>query len=193
MQKKLILASQSPYRKELLERLGVSFECISPNIDEDKAKDIEPDVFKLTQLLAKQKSKVIAAAHPGAVIIGSDQAIILDNIIYSKPGTIQNAVKQLESLSGKTHKLVTAVCISHMDKDIEFSHTTHLTMRKLSKDELLAYVERDMPLDCAGSYMIEKAGISLFEKVETTDFTSIIGLPLIELTTHLKSLGFSIP
>lgn len=189
----VILASGSPYRKELLNRLLNEFRCISPEIEEDDFKKPGRSPEAVAQVLARAKAETVAAAEPESIVIGSDQVADLNGRILGKPKTFENACEQLRQMSGNTHQLVTAVCLCFGDQRIEFSCITSLVMRSLNPEEIHRYVSKDMPLDCAGSYRIEAAGISLFERVETDDFTSIIGLPLIQLTSELRRLGVAIP
>lgn len=189
----VILASGSPYRRELLSRLISDFQCIAPNVDEEalKSSGLEPD--EIAQRLASAKAEAIAANHPDAIVIGSDQVADLNGQLLGKPHTVEQACLQLSLMSGGKHHLITAVCLCFQQQRIEFRCITTLWMRTLSAQEILRYVQRDQPLDCSGSYRIEAAGIGLFERMETEDFTSIIGLPLIQLTTELLQLGVSIP
>lgn len=189
----IILASTSKYRRELLQRLIPQFECQAPGVDEDAfhTSDVLPQL--LAGILATAKAEVVAASNPDAIVIGSDQLVDLDGEILGKPGTEDGAVKQLMNMSGRSHRLVTAVCVVSPDVRYDLVHITTLTMRSLSEAEIRRYVKRDQPLDCAGSYKIESLGISLFEHIETTDFTSIMGLPLIPLSRHLRSLGVAVP
>ncbi len=189
----VILASGSPYRKELLARLISDFRCISPSVDEDSVKDsgLSPD--QTAQKLARLKAETVAALHSDAIVIGSDQVADLNGQILGKPHTVERACQQLQRMSGVSHRLVTAFCLCFQQQRIEFSSITTLHMRSLTNEEIERYVVKDQPLDCAGSYRIEAAGIGLFEQIQTEDFTSIIGLPLIRLTTELRRLGVSIP
>lgn len=188
-----ILASGSRYRRELLGRILTDFECVIPDIDE---RDFEsrikaPD--ELARRLAFEKANIVHRQFSQAIVIGSDQLVDLDGAILGKPGTAEKAVEQLRQMSGRWHRLLTSVCLKTPDDAVEFTCETRLKMRTLSAAELHRYVARDAPLDCAGSYMIEKAGVALFEEIVTDDFTSIMGLPLIQLTTELRSLGIAVP
>ncbi len=190
--KKIILASESPYRRELLSRLGVAFKTSPAFIDEDSVKREITEVHQLTQTLARLKAQKVLQNFPDALVIGSDQALSLNRALFSKPGTPEKAIQQLKQMVGKTHQLVTAVCLASKENIIEFENTAQLTMRPLSSEEINRYVEEEKPLNCAGSYKIEGAGIKLFEKIEMDDFTSIVGLPLIQLTSYLRDLGYSL-
>lgn len=185
---RVILASTSQYRRELLSRILCSFETVDPEVDERPQQETIAEPARLASTLAQLKAESVARRHPHAVVIGSDQVACLDDRILGKPGNSENACSQLRLMSGQTHQLFTAVCVIAPDRTVEFSNTTHLTMRELTCEQILRYVERDQPVHCAGSYMIEAGGIALFSAVETTDFTAITGLPLIELSTTLLNL-----
>ncbi len=184
-----ILASGSHYRRELLGRILTSFECVVPDVDERVIQATMPAPDALVRRLAFEKASRVHRQFPQTLVIGSDQLVDLDGEILGKPETAENAVAQLQRMSGKWHRLLTAVCLITSDSTLEFTNETRLKMRILSTAELRYYVDRDKPLDCAGSYMIERAGIGLFEEIVTDDFTAIMGLPLIRLTSELRSLG----
>ncbi len=184
----LILASTSPYRKELLSRLKISFESISEQIDESPYKNQGSSPEEITRNLAKAKVEALLPEYKESIIIGSDQIVALNETIFDKSENIEKATNQLRKLRGQEHFLITSVYIYHPIKDsVLFSNTTTLKMRELSDNEILKYLKEDSPFDCAGSYKIESLGISLFENIKTSDFTSIIGLPLIELSKHLRN------
>jgi len=191
----LILASTSPYRRALLERLGLTFRCEAPGVDEEAIKRLFPDPIALAQRLALEKAAAIASRFPDAIVIGSDQLATIDGEILGKPATPEKAVAQLERLSGRTHELVTAVCVMRQAAGQLREHTdvTRLTMRSLDRDSLARYVALDRPTDCAGSYKIESAGVSLFANIETDDFTAITGLPLIATVRMLAEFGMQVP
>lgn len=191
----LILASTSRYRRALVQRLGVPFRCVAPGVDEDAVKREVADPIALAERLAAAKAEAVAATSPQAVVIGSDQLATIDGEVLGKPGTRDAAVAQLERLAGRTHELVTAVCVLRKTDGIVRTHTdrTRLTMRPLAREQLARYVGRDDPIDCAGSYKIESAGIALFERIETEDFTAITGLPLIALVRMLRDFGIDVP
>lgn len=190
----LILASTSVYRKALLERLGLTVECVAPGVDEAafKSKGLYPK--NLAEELATAKARAVAGRHPGRIVIGGDQLLAFQGEVLGKPGTFENAVTQLLRLSGQTHDLVTAMAIigpdgkAHVHTDI-----SRMTMRPLDRERIERYVRLDMPLDCAGSYKIESAGISLFETIDSVDHSAITGLPLIALTAILERLGVKVP
>ena len=189
----LILASTSPYRRALLERLGIPFRCVSPRVDEDawKGRGLAPR--ELAEALAEAKADSLRPHEPGATIIGSDQVAVVGDRVLSKPGTREAAVLQLSSMAGREHSLVTAMAVRHGDRLLRHTDVTVLRMRALGRDAIVRYVEADLPLDCAGSYKLESRGIALFEAIDTRDPTAITGLPLVALTTMLRDLGFRVP
>jgi septum formation protein len=189
----IVLASSSKYRRELLQRLVPEFRWQSPDVDEDSFlfSGVVPE--SLAAILAGAKAEAVAKNHPDAVVIGSDQLADLNGEILGKPGSRDAAIAQLTRMSGQSHRLITAVCVIAPESRFDLLHITTLTMRRLSREEIERYVDRDQPIDCAGSYKIECLGISLFDHIETTDFTSIMGLPLIPLGKHLRSLGIQVP
>ena len=189
----LILASESPYRKELLERLNLSFSCVPAHINEESVWEKSLSPLEVSIELAKMKALKVFTANKNSIIIGSDQVICQGQKIFGKPKTPDNAVAQLIELQKAPHELITSVCILSKDKEVTFSNKTTLTIRKdLTKNDFIKYIEKDVPLNCAGSYKVESMGIALFDSIETTDFTSIVGLPLIDLAKQLKQFNVSI-
>lgn len=191
----LVLASGSPYRRALLERLGVAFRVCPPPIDE-AALALELGRLhpaELTRRLAHAKAAAVAAIHPEATIIGSDQLASLDGRPLGKPGTPARAAEQLARLAGRDHELTTTLAVCHRGQWHQHTETTVMCMRGLSPEEIQRYLAADEPFDCAGSYKIEARGIALFERIDASDFTAITGLPLIALTTILRGLGYPIP
>jgi septum formation protein len=190
----LILASTSPYRRELLLRLGLPFSQVAHACDEERMKDPKLGARMLAQLLAREKALSIAALGADDYVLGSDQLVEVDGEILGKPGSAERAVAQLARLQGRAHRLVTAFAIVTPDGAIDEHVDVHtLHMRPLSRVELERYVAHDRPYDCAGSYKIESRGIALFERIEGSDFSAIMGLPLIALTTRLRRYGFELP
>ena len=189
----LILASTSRYRKALLERLGIPFDCVSPKVDESAFKAQIRDPDRLALELAKAKAHAISRDHPTAVIIGGDQVAACDGGIFDKPGTRQGAIQQLAKLAGKTHRLYTAIAVWREGEFETILDVAVLKMRALTSDEIERYVAADSPLDCAGGYKIESRGIALFEAIESADHTAIEGIPLIALATLLRRIGFQTP
>lgn len=190
--KEIILASGSVYRKELLKRLGIDFECIPSSVDESILKSQVKDPVTLAKELSVLKAKDIAKLHPDKIIIGSDQVCFFKDQILSKSGSKEKSFDILKTLSSHEHILATAYTIVYKDRVITKVNETKLKMKSLSDEMIKKYIELDDPIDCAGSYKLELHGISLFESIQTTDQTAIIGLPLIELGLDLESLGVSL-
>lgn len=184
--KKIVLASQSPYRKQLLQRLGVDFTTTHPLVDEDEVKENISNPVELVQELSKLKARSVSKLFHDHLIIGSDQLVSFESKILGKPLTKENAFEQLRAMSGKTHSLLTSVTLINEKDEYTFLNETKLTMKHLSDSFIQEYIEKDRPLDCAGSYKIERAGISLFDSIDCADFTAITGLPLIELSKYLQ-------
>ena len=189
MSRQLILASTSKYRAMLLNRLGLEFIQVAPEVDE-RSVDLPP--LELSVELARQKALAVLQKHPNAVVIGSDQVPALGNDILTKPGTVERAVEQLQRLSGKTHELITSVAVASSEGCTIHTDVHRLTVKPLSSSELLNYVQRDMPLDCAGAYKIEALGIALMERIEGDDFSAITGLPLIATVHMLNDAGITV-
>ncbi len=186
----LILASTSPYRQNLMLKLGVPFRAEKPLCDEDFFKAKIKDPVELATTLAREKARSLK--NDSLCIIGGDQVAALDQEIMGKPLTEAKAFSQLKKLNGKTHRLITAICVIHQGKEYDLLDTTELTMRSLTDREILSYIQRDHPLDCAASYKIEKSGIVLMEEIKCKDFSAIEGIPLIQLSSLLKSLGYEL-
>lgn len=190
----LVLASTSPYRRLLLERLRIAFACEAPGVDEDAVKRRGGAAAAIVTELARSKALAVAARRPGAIVIGSDQAACIDGTLLDKPGTAANAIAQLQQLASRTHELLTAVAIARPDgAPIEFVDRTTLSMRSLTTAEIARYVAAESPLDCAGSYKIESLGISLFDRIDCADQTAIMGLPLLRVCRELRRLGIALP
>jgi septum formation protein len=189
--KQLVLASTSAYRQELLRRLGLEFIALPPGVNEDQEKATGLAPQALAERLASLKAKALAG--PGRVVIGGDQLVNFNGKILGKPGHPDKAFEQLKSMSGKTHELVTAVSVWSEEQEIVFCDITRMTLRPLDDGEIRRYIQADRPLDCAGSYKIEKLGITLMARIETQDFTAIQGLPLMKLAEILRQKGFQSP
>jgi septum formation protein len=189
----LVLASTSPYRRALLERLGIAFRVEAPRCDEEALKEPAKPPTQLALYLAREKALSLLGQE-GAFILGSDQLVDFDGLTLGKPHTVAGAVAQLKQLRGRSHQLVTALALVCPNGEIEQHLDLHtLTMRDLSDAEIERYVARERPLDCAGSYKIEGAGIALFERIVGEDFTAITGLPLLKLSGLLRARGFEVP
>ena len=190
-EKKLILASTSVYRRELLERLRIPFEIISPKVDEAPLPG--EGTLNLALRLAKAKAAIVAKDHPDAWVIGSDQVADLCGAALGKPGNFERAMAQLQLMRGATVTFHTALCLMHGETETTLSIPTEVTFRKLSDEILEAYLHAEEPYDCAGSAKSEGLGISLLETIESDDPTALIGLPLIALSGLLRDAGFLIP
>ncbi|MDD1782739.1 Maf-like protein [Enterovibrio sp. ZSDZ35] len=188
----VVLASGSKYRQSLLQKLNLPFETCSPDIDESAIVGESPE--DLVQRLSIEKAKACAASFPDALIIGSDQVCVIDGKILGKPHTTENAVSQLKAASGKHVTFYTGLTLlnsatGHSQTDLE---PFHVHFRDLSDSEIQSYVERELPLDCAGSFKCESLGIALFKKLEGRDPNTLVGLPLIRLCEMLKEEGVSV-
>lgn len=189
---KIILASTSKYRLAQLKQLGVAFEAKAPLFDESKAKkSFHGNPRELALFLARGKAQSLLA--DGLCVIGADQLVNFGSQILGKPGSREASLAQLEQMQGKIHELVTATVLLSAQKSLEILEITRMHMRPLAKKEIETYVDLDQPLDCAGSYKIEKAGVSLFDRIEGEDWTAIQGLPLLKLGKALRDFGFSVP
>lgn len=188
-QTRLILASTSPYRQELLSRLRLPFDVIAPDVDES-AHAAEPPAA-LAARLAHAKAQAVAARHPNAVVIGSDQVAELDGVALGKPGHHEAAVQQLRAMSGRQVIFHTAVTVVRADHHFEASGLARVgvTFRALSDAEIEHYLHADRPYDCAGSAKVESLGIALLQSVESDDPTALIGLPLIRTCALLRQAG----
>jgi 7-methyl-GTP pyrophosphatase len=189
MTRPLVLASTSRYRRAQLEALGVAHLAVDSGFFEDHALGLAPD--EMVVRFARGKAEAVAGRHPGALIIGSDQAPELDGRALTKPGTKGAAVEQLLALAGRTHRLLTAVALHDAASGrTEHRVTVHeMTMRPLTRALAEAYVARDEPLDCAGAYRIEGLGLLLFEGARGADHSAIMGLPLLALAELLAGAG----
>ena len=184
----LILASTSPYRRELLKRLQLPFEVASPQVDETPLSGEAPRA--LARRLARAKAEAVAALNPSAVVIGSDQVAELDGMPLGKPGSAERARAQLSLASGRTMIFHTSVAIA-LPGGAPAEHTdlTRVRFRTLSAAAIASYVDLDQPLDCAGSFRSEGLGVTLFEAIESLDPTALVGLPLVWVAGALRSAG----
>jgi len=187
---RLILASTSVYRRELLSRLAVQFETARPEVDETPRPGESP--AELAQRLAVAKAEAVAAREQ-AWVIGSDQVAELDGHPLGKPGDRARAVAQLQAMSGRAVAFRTGVCVCGQGRRRIALDTTTVRFRRLGADEIARYVDREQPFDCAGSFKSEGLGITLFEAIETRDPTALVGLPLIETSRLLREAGFTLP
>lgn len=189
--KTLILASTSKYRKELLGRLGLPFETISPEVDETPLPKETPELIAVR--LAQAKALAISLENPDAYVIGSDQVVDFHGAAMGKPGDHDRAMAQLQILRGQTVKFHTAVCLAHGGQAKTVNVITEVKFRELKDSVLEAYLLAETPYDCAGSAKSEGLGICLLEHVRSDDPTALIGLPLISVCSLLREAGFSIP
>jgi MAF protein len=189
----LLLASSSPYRRELLTRLRMPFVCASPDIDESHAP--HESAIELVQRLSREKAQALALAYPDHLIIGSDQVAVLDDKILGKPHTFERAFEQLTAASGSSVTFLTGLCLlNSATGDYQIDHvpfTVH--MRDLDSASIERYLRTEEPYDCAGSFKAEGLGVSLFKSTQGPDSTSLIGLPLIRLVDMLIKEGVTLP
>ncbi|MGC9457168.1 MAG: Maf family protein [Halothiobacillaceae bacterium] len=184
----LILASSSPYRRDLLARLGLPFDCIRPEVDETARPGESPEA--LVVRLARAKAAVVARACPGRLVIGSDQVAVLDGQILGKPGGHEQARRQLQAASGRTVRFLTGLCLLTDQGPGECDLVPFdVRFRSLTDREIEAYLQRERPYDCAGSFKSEGLGVMLFESMTGEDPTALIGLPLIRLCAMLRAVG----
>ena len=187
--RRLILASSSPYRRALLERLGLAFTCVRPDVDE--APRAGESFERTAQRVAELKARAVAPGFRDALIIGSDQVASCAGRRMDKPGDHANAVKQLRHMSGRTTRFDTAVCVLDAASDAVAARSVpcEVRLRELSDAIIEEYLRREQPYDCAGSAKFEGLGIALIAAMRTDDPTALIGLPLIALTELLAELG----
>ncbi len=190
-QRRLVLASTSVYRRELLERLGMTFECARPDVDESQLPGETPGAT--AERLSVAKAQAVAASFTDTLIIGSDQVASCEGRRLDKPGTHENAVSQLTWLSGRQARFDTAVSLLDTRSGRIASRVVpcRVHFRTLDPGTIETYLRRERPYDCAGSAKAEGLGIVLISRIDTEDPTSLIGLPLIALTGLLESFGAS--
>jgi septum formation protein len=188
----LVLASTSRYRRELLSRLRLPFDCAAPGVDETTREDEAP--ADLVVRLARAKASAVARGRPDACVIGSDQLAEFDGRVLGKPGSPERACEQLASMSGREVIFLTALCVMRGEHEVGLHvDRTIVRFRALSPAEIARYVDAEEPLDCAGSFKSEGLGITLFEAIETRDPTALVGLPLIATARLLRAAGFDLP
>ena len=190
---KIILASTSKYRKAQLKNFGLTFDTCSPKIDEEELKKNKLEPKHLVEYLAREKALSVQSDYPEDIVIGCDQMAVIGSHILDKPGTVERAVEQLSSLNDRTHELLTSICVVHKDRKLIHTDITQLRLKFLTEEQIRNYVNFDNPIDCAGSYKIEKSGLALFEKIESNDFSAIQGVPLMALSQILIKLKFPLP
>jgi septum formation protein len=190
--RKLVLASTSPFRRVLLERLGIPFATANPSVDETPLPAEEPVL--LVQRLAEAKARAVAHAHRRALIIGSDQLATLDGAVMGKPGGRAGAITQLEMASGRTVSFLTGLCLLNADSGHAqvACEPFRVHFRTLTPEQIAFYVDQEQPFSCAGSFKSEGLGIALFERLEGDDPNALIGLPLIRLIRMLATEGIDV-
>ena len=192
MPPQLILASSSPFRKQLLQRLQLEFTCVSPEIDESVL--AEETAVDYVCRLARSKARVVAGQYEDAVVIGSDQCALLDGEILGKPGNHERALQQLRRAQGKRVVFHTAVCVLRRSSEIELLAEVpfEVEFRRLSDDQLEHYLRVEQPYQCAGSFKAEGYGACLFKRMQGDDPNALIGLPLFKLTEMLEAAGVEV-
>jgi septum formation protein len=190
---RIILASTSAYRRELLARLRVPFEAVAPGCDEQRLHGETAQALAVR--LAQLKAETVAARHPGSVVIGSDQVAVRGTEILGKPGTVERCTTQLQQSSGHEVVFLTAVHMVDGRNGRAESHIDHTVVRfrSLGADEIARYIAADAPLDCAGGFKAESLGIGLFDRIDSCDPTALTGLPLIWVSAALRRAGIPVP
>ncbi|MEN1928577.1 nucleoside triphosphate pyrophosphatase [Luteimonas sp. MJ250] len=187
----LVLASTSPYRRELLARLQLPFDTVRPEVDEAPRAGETPSALALR--LAEAKARAVATLRPGARVIGSDQVADFDGVALGKPGGREAAIAQLQGMSGRAVAFRTAVAVASSGTLATALDTTVVRFRQLGRGEIERYIDREQPFDCAGSFKSEGLGITLFEAIETRDPTALVGLPLLDTLRLLRESGLVLP
>jgi len=188
----ITLASTSPFRRALLEKLGLPFDVQAPEIDEQPRPGEHAEA--LVARLAREKAGAVAAQRAGGVVIGSDQVAVLDGKILGKPGGHEQAVAQLTRSSGRSVTFFTGLCVWDADSGAEQTEVVpfRVVFRELSPAQIETYLRREQPYNCAGSFKSEGLGVALFERLEGEDPNTLIGLPLIRLTRMLEARGIAV-
>jgi MAF protein len=189
----LVLGSSSPFRRELLGRLGLAFECHSPDIDESARPDETPR--ELVARLSEAKARAVAGTWPQALIIGSDQVAVVDDVILGKPGSHERAQEQLARLSGRKVTFLTGLCLYNSEADrAQLDVVSYVVeFRDLTPEQIEHYLQREQPYNCAGSFRSEALGVTLFRRMQGDDPNALVGLPLIRLVDMLAEEGVVLP
>jgi MAF protein len=189
----LLLASSSPFRRQLLDKLGLDFIHQSPDIDESPLADESP--VALVMRLAREKAGALAGSHPDTLIIGSDQVAVIGDRVLGKPGTREKAIEQLSAASGQRVTFLTGLCLLNTatGRTQVACDPYHVQFRTLRPAQIERYVDAEQPLNCAGSFKSEGLGIVLFKALEGRDPNTLVGLPLILLTEFLAAEGVAPP
>jgi septum formation protein len=192
MEVSLVLASASVYRKRQLAQLGLRFEVMAADIDETARAGESPEA--LATRLAREKAGKVKRSHTTAWVVGSDQVCACEGQMYGKPHSISRACDMLSGFAGKTVVFYTALCVITADgQALQHLDETRVRFRNLTTAEVERYVAADQPLDCAGGFKVESRGLSLFQAVESTDPSALMGLPLIQLGAFLRQAGLQVP
>ena len=188
----LILASTSPFRKAILEKLNIPFTTQSPDVDETPLENESPE--QLVERLSILKAKAVADSLNEGLVIGSDQVAVIDGKILSKPGNHENAVNQLLQASGETVSFLTGLCLYNAASKTYQAEVVpfNVVFRELSEQQIDNYLRKEQPYNCAGSFKSEGLGITLFEKLAGDDPNTLIGLPLIRLVRMLEHEGVAV-
>ena len=191
--RRLVLASTSPFRRELLQRLGVTFETLAPDVDETRRQGETPEALVLR--LSEAKARAGASQYPDALIIGSDQVAVCGDELLGKPGNHAAACVQLRRLAGQRFSFLTGLCLYDAASDTVLVDMIpyQVVFRRLTDQQIDRYLKIEQPYNCAGSFKSEGLGISLFESMHGEDPNALIGLPLIRLTSWLNASGINIP
>lgn len=192
MNRNIVLASSSPYRKALLDKLGFAYRCRKPDVDETPFANESAEM--LVARLSASKAEVLASLYPDTLIIGSDQVATVDGDILGKPGSKNNAAEQLKRLSGRCVQFLTGLSLHNTTTGITQTEVVpfNVHFRQLTPSMIDRYLEREQPFDCAGSFKSEGLGIVLFDRLEGDDPNTLIGLPLIRLARMLENEGVEI-
>lgn len=185
----IILASTSVYRRELLERLGLVFECMSPEVDEQQIQSSGLLPLEISRQLSIEKASALKTSRPDALIIGGDQVLEFEGKCFGKPLNFENASRQLKDLQGQIHYLHTSYALCFRDEVFVDTVTAKMQMTTLDDEQIMRYLYKDEPYFCCGSYKLESFGIGLFERIDCEDHTAIVGLPLIKLANQLRKRG----
>lgn len=186
----IILASQSPRRKLILEQLGLTFQVLPSAYVEDMTLLLPPE--ELAKHLSLGKAQDIAVKHPDAFIIAADTFVALDGALFGKPHTTERARETLKALSNMTHQVISGLTVIHGDKCVTQAAVTKVTFKKLSDETITHYIEKENILEAAGAYFIQGLGASLIEKIDG-DYYNIVGLPVSNLVSILQDFGIFIP
>ena len=188
----IILASTSPFRKSVLEKLGLAFDCHAPEVDEIPQAGETP--AQLVERLSIAKAQTVAAHYQQGLIIGSDQVVVIDDEILGKPGNHENAVAQLERAAGKTVTFLTGLAVVNAASGAIHAEVVpfKVEFRQLTHQQIVNYLNAEQPYNCAGSFKSEGLGIALFERLEGDDPNTLIGLPLIRLIRMLEKEGLTV-